>query len=225
MVSSPITLWQREDAKVGAAPDFLLLGSKNHCRWWQQPWNQVFASWQESMTNLDGVLKSRDIILPIKFCIVKSMVFPMVMYSYEGWTVKKAEHLINDAFKLWCWRRLLRVLWTRTSNQSVLKEINPEYSLERLMLKLKLSIDCWCNHLTHWKIPWCCERLRAEGEEDIRGSDGWMASPKQWTWAWGKPREMVREREAWHAAVHGVAKCRTELGNWTTTKYILSPAT
>ena len=93
------------------------------------------------MTNLDSIFKSRDIILPTKFCLVKAMVFPVVMYGYESWTIKKAEHYRIDAFKLWCWRRLLRVPWTaRRSNQSIIKEINPEYSLGGLLLKLKLAI-------------------------------------------------------------------------------------
>ena len=91
------------------------------------------------MTNLDSILKSRDITLPTKFCLVKTMVFPVVMYGYESWTIKKAERQNVDVFELWCWRRLLRVLWlARISNQSIIKEINPEYSLEGLMLKLKL---------------------------------------------------------------------------------------
>ena len=114
------------------------------------------------------------------------MVFPVVMYGYESWTVKKAEYQRVDVFELWCWRRLLRVPWTaRRSNQSILKEISPEYSLEELMLKLKLQyFGTWCKELTHWKKPWCCERLKAEGEGDDRGWDGWMESPTRWTWVW-----------------------------------------
>ena len=105
------------------------------------------------------------------------------MYGCESWTMKKAEHWRIDAFELWCWRRLLRVPWTaRRSNQSILKEISPEYSLEGLMLKLSLVI--WCEELTHWKRPWCWERLKAGGEGDERGWDGWMASPIQRMWVW-----------------------------------------
>ena len=112
------------------------------------------------------------------------MVFPVVMYGCESWTIKKAEHQRIDAFELWCWRRLLRVLWTlRRSNQSILKEISPGCSLEGLMLKLKLQyFITWCEELTHWKRPWCWERLRAGGEGNGRGWGGWMASPTRLTW-------------------------------------------
>ena len=121
--------------------------------------------------------------MPTKI-IVKAMIFPVVMYKCESWTIKKAEHWTIDDLKLWCWRRLLRVRWTaRRSNQPTLKEINPEYSLEVLMLKLQY-FGHWCEELTHWKRPWCWERLRAGGEGDDRGWDGWMTSPTQWTWVW-----------------------------------------
>ena len=138
------------------------------------------------MTNLDSIFKSRDITLSTKVHLVKAMVFPVVMYGCESWTVKKAEYWRIDAFEMWCWRRLLRVPWTaRRSNQSILKEISPECSLEGLML-------CWnsntlatsCEELTHWKRPWCWEGLRAGGEGDDRGWDGWMASLTWWTWVW-----------------------------------------
>ena len=139
------------------------------------------------MTNLDSIIKSRDITLSTKVYLVKAMVFPAVMYGCESWTIKKVECQRIDAFELWCWRRLLRVPWTgRRSNQSILKEISPEYSLEGLMLKLKLphTLATWCEELTHWKRSWCWERLKAEAEGDDRGWDGWMASPTQWTWVW-----------------------------------------
>ena len=125
-------------------------------------------------TNLDSILKNRDITLSTKFHLVKAMVFPVVMYGCESWTINKAEHQRIDAFELWCWRRLLRVPWTaRRSNQSTLKEISPGCSLEGLMLKLKLQYSAtWCEELTHWKSPWCWERLRAGGEGDNRGWDG-----------------------------------------------------
>ena len=118
------------------------------------------------MTNLDSIFKSRDITLPTKVCLVKAMVFPVVMYRCESWTIKMAECWRIDAFELWCWRRLLRVPWTaRRSNQSILKEINPEYSLEGLMMKLKLQyFGHWCKEPTHWKRPRCWERLRARRE-------------------------------------------------------------
>ena len=136
------------------------------------------------MTNLNSILKNRDITLPTKVCLVKAMVFPVVMYGCESWMIKKAECQRIGAFELWCWRRLLRFPWTaRRSNQSILKEINPEYSLEELMLKLQY-LATWCEELPHWKRPWCWERLKSGGEGDDRGWDGWMASSTQWTWVW-----------------------------------------
>ena len=144
---------------------------------------------RKAMTNLDSILKSRDITLPTKVCLVKA-VFPVVMYGCESWTIMKAGHQRNDAFELWCWRRLLRVLWTaRRSNQYILKEISSEYSLEGLMLKLKFQyLATWWEKLTHLKRPWCWERLKAEGEGDDRGWDGWMASLTQWTWVYVSSR-------------------------------------
>ena len=138
------------------------------------------------MTNLDSILKSRDITLPTKVCLVNAMVFPVVMYGCESSTIKKAESQRIDAFELWCWSRLLRVPWTaRRSNQSILKEISLECPLEGLMLKLKLPyFGHLMGKLTHWKRPWCWERLKAGGEGDDRGWDGWMASPTQRTWVW-----------------------------------------
>ena len=138
------------------------------------------------MTNLDNILKSRDITLPTKVCLVKAMVFPVVMYGCESWTVKKAEHWKIDAFELRCWRRFLRIPWiSRRSNQSILKKISPGCSLKDW---------CWgwnsntlatsCEELTHWKRPWCWEGLGAGGEGDNRGWDGWMASLTRWTWVW-----------------------------------------
>ena len=136
------------------------------------------------ITNLDSRLKSRDITLQTKVCLVKAMVFPVVMYGCESWTIKKAEHWIN-AFELWCWRRVLRVPWTaKRSNQSILKEISPGCSLEGLMLNLKLQ---YFGHLM-WRVdslerPWCWEGLGAGGEGDDRGWDGWIASTR-WIWVW-----------------------------------------
>ena len=136
------------------------------------------------MTSLDSILKSRDITLPTKVHLVKDMVFPVVMYGCERWTIKKAECWRNGALELWHWRRLLRVPWTaRWSNQSILKEMSPEYSLERLKLKLQ-----YFGHLmqgmTHLKRPWCWERFKARGGGDDRGWDGWIASLTQWTQVW-----------------------------------------
>ena len=139
------------------------------------------------MTTLDSILKSRDITLPTKVHLVKGMVFPAVMYGCESWIVKKAECWRIDATELWCWRRLLRVPWTaRRSNQPNLKEISPEYWLERLMLKLKFQ---YFGHLmgrtdSLGKKPWYWERLKAGGEGNIKGWDGWMASLTRWTWVW-----------------------------------------
>ena len=140
MPSGPVTLWQTEGEKVEVVTIFLFLGSKitgdGDCS--HEIRRQLLLG-RKAMTNLDSVLKSRDITLPTKVCIVKAMVFPLVMYGCESWTVKKAEHQRIDAFELWCWRRPLRVPWSaKRSNQSILREINPDYSLEGLMLKLKL---------------------------------------------------------------------------------------
>ena len=137
---------------------------------------------RKAMTNLDSMLKSRDITLLTNVHLVKAMVFPVVMYGCESWTIKKAEHW---RIVLWCWR-LLKVPWTaRRSNQSILKEISPGYSLEELKLKLKLNgLANWCKELTHLKRPRCWEKLKAGREGDNRGWDGWMASLTRWTWVW-----------------------------------------
>ena len=138
------------------------------------------------MTNLDSILKSRDITFPTKVHLVKAMVFPVVMYDCESWAVKKAECWRIDAFELWCWRRLLRVPWTAgKSNQSILKEMSPGISLEGMMLKLKLQ---YFGHLM-WRVDslektWMLGGLGAAGEGDDRGWDGWMASLTRWTWVW-----------------------------------------
>ena len=135
------------------------------------------------MANLDSVLKSRDITLPTEVHIIKALVFPVVTYGCESWTIKNDQRI--HAFELWCWRRLPRVLWTARSNQLILKEINPEYSLEGLILSGSWNssiLVIWCKELTHWKSPWCWERLKAAQEEGIKRWNGWMASPIQWTW-------------------------------------------
>ena len=138
------------------------------------------------MPTLDSILKSRDITLPTKVRLVKAVVFPGVMYGCESWTIKKAEHQRIDAFELWCWRRLLSVPWTaRRSNQPILKEIILNIHWKDWCWKWNYNtLATWCEELTHWKRPWCWERLRAGGEGDDRGWDGWMASLTWWTWGW-----------------------------------------
>ena len=145
----------------------------------------LLLGWK-TMTNLDSLLKSKDITLPAKVHLVKSIVSTVVMYGCESWTIKTAECQRIDAFELWCWGRLLIIPWTaRRSNQSILKDISPEYALERLILKLKHQyLATWCEELTQWKRPWCLERLKAGGEGDNRWWDGWMASPTRWIWVW-----------------------------------------
>ena len=209
MVSGPITSWQIDgetvskfiflDPKITADGDFsheikrrLLLGRK-------------------AMTKLDSILKSRDITLPTKVRLVKAMVFPVVMYRCEIWSIKTAEHQRIDAFQLWCWIRLLRVPWIAwRSNQSILKEISHEYSLEGLMLKLKLQ---YSGHLMRMLTPW----KRSDAGKESRQEEKGMTEDKVFGWHHqldGHEFEQalgIGDREAWSAAVHGVAKNQTRL--------------
>jgi len=175
MAYDPIPSWQIDGKTMERLTDFIFLGSKitkdGDC---SHEIERCLLLGRKAMAKLDSILKSRDITLPTMVHLVKAMVFPVVMHGCESWTVKEAEHQRIDAFEPWYWRRLLRVPWTaRWSSQSILKEIKPEYSLEGLMLKLKLQyLATWCEELTHWKSPWCWERLKAEGEGDDRWWDG-----------------------------------------------------
>ena len=183
MASGPITSWQTDGETVA---DFIFFGSKitadGDCSY---EIKRCLLPGRKAMNNLDNILKSRDITLPTKVCLVKAMVFPVVKCGCEIWTIKKAEHWRIDAFELWCWRRLLIVPWTaRRSNQSILK-ISPGCSLEGLMLKVKLQ---YFGHLIlradSFEKTLMLGKIEGRGERDNRGWDGWMASPTQWTWVW-----------------------------------------
>ena len=168
------------------------------------------------MTNLDSVFKSKDIIILTKVCLVKAMVFPVVMYGCESWIIRKAQYQRIDVSQIWCWRRLLRVPWTaRRSNQSILREISPEYSLEGLMLKLKLQ---YFGHLMRRSDSlerfWCWERLKVGGEGDDTGWDGLMASLTPWTWVSGSSWSWWRTGNPEMLQSMGT-QSRTWLSDWT----------
>jgi len=191
MASSPITSWQIDGETVETVTDFILLGSKitadGDC---SHEIKRCLLLGRKVMANLDIILKSRDITLPKKVHLVKAMVFPVVMYGCETWTIKKAEHWRIDASELWCWRRLLRVPWTaRRSIQSILKEIFLNIHWKDWCWSWNSNtLATWCKELTHWKRPWYWERLKAGGKGDDRGWDGWMASLTRWIWVWASSR-------------------------------------
>ena len=216
MASGPFTSWQIHGETMETVTDFIFLGSQitvdGDCT---HKIKRCLLLGRKVMINLDSILKSRDITLSTKVHLIKAMVFPVVMHGHESWIIKKAECWRIDVFELWGWRRLLRVPWAeRRSNQSTLKEINPKYSLKGLMLKLKPLWPPDAKSQLTREDPdagndWRWEE-KGTTEDEIVGWYYWLNGHEFEQW------EMVKDREGWHAAVHGVAKSRTWLSNWTT---------
>ena len=224
MASSPITSWQVDGETMETVRDVIFLGSKitadgdcNH----EIKRRLLFG--RKVMTNLDSLLKSRDITLPTKVRLVKAMVFSVVIYGCESWTINKAEHQRIDAFELWCWRRFLRVLWA-AKIQSVHRKGNQFWIFigRTCWSWSSNTLATWCEKLTHWKRPWCWERLKAGGEGDDRGwVDCSMASLTWWTWIW------ANSRRQWRTGKTGVLQStgwqsQAWLNDWTATGWVFT---